>query len=293
VQLITWSADSSLVSLSTANMDANGNNVYSAVSLDGKTLATRSIWPVPDGWISDISPDGRLVAVVSSDMTSMSIYDLGNGNRDIIAISPGYYINNVTFSPDQKYFSVSSKDTLTVTLNSLPSGSEEKVLSGFETAAPEYTAGFKGNSSQIIWQARATLRLQDISSGMLGVSVNAEDFFAAYQLSPDGKVLAGAASKTINGVSTPAVMLWEAATGNEIRDLALPQYVSSLSFSADSSLLAVGTGSEVLVYEVSGGNLLATLTGHIGTTHNVAFSPDGLSLVSSGDDNQLILWRVK
>jgi WD40 repeat protein len=292
VASITWSTDSATLGLVVSNMDANGYNIYSATLLDGKSLAVKTVFSPPDGRITDISPDGRLAAVVSADMTSMSIYDLGDGNKDIVAITPGYLIGNVTFSPDGTSFALTKQESWEVVIHSLPDGSEVKTLTGFETAAPVFTAGFKGSSTKIVWVARATAQVQDIASGNLGTATNSEDFLSAYTLSPDGKILATAAEKTINGNSVPAVTLWSADSGAELLTLALAQSAQGLAFSADGSLLAVAEGNDVQMYEVGSGTLLATLSGHSGSTSQVAFSPDGLSLVSTGQDNQLILWQV-
>ncbi len=294
VLLFRWSIDSSVLGLSQQNEDANGNYVSSATFLDGRTLATKTTYTPADGRVSDISPDGRLVAAISSDLTSMSIYDLGDGNKDIVAISPGYLINNVTFSPDGKSFAISSNDTWMVSIHSLPGGEEVKILSGFETAAPVYDAGFRGNNDAIVWHARATLQTQNVASGTMGGTTSSEDFLSAYQLSPDGKTLAGATLKTIDGKYPAVVTLWDAATGSEVKNLVFSENagITSLDFSPDGSLLAVTTGNDVQVWDVANGSALVTLTGHAAVTSLVAFSPDGKSLVSTGQDNQLILWQV-
>jgi WD40 repeat protein len=292
VQLVRWSADGSVLGLSTANVDANGNNIYTATLLDGKTLATKTVFSPTDGHISDISPDGRLVAVISNDFNSLTIYDLGDGNKSVAVITPGYSINGVTFSPDGKSFTISSNDTWQVVLYSLPNGSVVKTLTGFETAAPVYDAGFRGTNGTILWHARATLTLQDVSNGSMGATVSGEDFYNDYQLSADGKLLAGTTDKTISGNMVNVITLWDAATGNLLKDIQLPDIASAIAFSPDSSLIAATVGSNVLVYETASGNLLATLSGHSSTARLLAFSPDGVSLVSTGEDNQLILWQV-
>jgi WD40 repeat protein len=292
VQLIRWSSDNSVLALSTANMDAAGNNIYSAVLLDGKNLTTKDVWSPAEGRIADINYDGRLVAVISGDNSSMSIFDLGDGNKEIAVNSLGYLINGVSFAPDGNSFALSSFDNWQVDLRSLPNNNEIKTLTGFETAAPIYEAGFRGSSSTIIWKARATIQLQEIASGAMGTRVSGEDSYSGYELSPDGTILAGAAARTINDVFTPTVTIWNAADGSELRTLTFAQSATGMDFSADGTLLAVATGTDVQVFEVSSGNLLATLVGHSDLAKLVAFSPDGLSLVSTGQDNQLILWQV-
>jgi WD40 repeat protein len=292
VLTIVWAKDSSTLGIITQNTDANGNWVSSAVILDGETLAMTAFYNAPEGRIAALSPDGKSSAVISADMTTMNIYDLSDGNRDAVSITPGYLINDVTFSPSGKYFTISSNESWLVSLHSMPDGAEVQTLTGFETAAPIYNAGFKGSNDAIVWHARATIQTQNVSSGKMGIATSSEDFVDYYALTPDGKLLASAAMKTIDGNNTSTVTLWNAASGSEVRILILEQAVSCMTFSADGSMLAVGSGNNILVYEVSSGSLLATLSGHSGLPMAVAFSPDGYSLASAGQDNQLILWQV-
>ncbi len=292
VQTLVWSVDSSGLGLVTANNDASGNYVYSATLLNANNLAVLNLWSAADGRIAAFAADGHTIAVISKDLSALTLFDLSNGtSKPMVTFNPGYMINNVTFSPDGQYFSVSSMDNWSVNIYAMD-GSEVKTLSGFETAAPVYDAGFAGNSSTVIWHARATAQLQDLNSGMMGIKTSSEDFLSAFTLSQDGKILATSAGKTINGNFTPAVTLWDTASGNELGDLMLEQTATGLSFSPDGSLLAVSSGKEVQVWNVATITKLVTLTGHNDLAGQVVFSPDGKSLISSGADNQLILWQV-
>jgi len=291
VQSITWSSDGNVLGLVTSNMDANNNSVYSAALLDGHTLALKALWAATDGMISALAPDGHTAAVISKDFTKVTLFDLADGNKAVVMITPGYLINNVTFSPDGQYFTFTSMDTWSVSVHTM-NGSEFKVLSGFQTAAPVYDSGFAGNSNLLVWHARATAQLQDLASGTMGPSTSGEDFLSAFRVSPDGKILATSAGETINGTFTPAVTLWDTTSGSEIRTLMLSQTATSLNFSPDGTMLAVAAGGEVQVWKVASGTKLVSLAGHGDQTNLVAFSPDGKSLVSTGADNQLILWQV-
>lgn len=292
VQSLTWSSDSSVLGLVTANNDANDNYVYSATLLDGKILNLINIWAAADGMISGVAADGHTIAVISKDLNSLTLFDLSNGtSKPVGALTPGYQINNVTFSPDGKYYSVSQMDAWSVSVYGMD-GSEVKTLSGFETAAPVYFAGFAGSASAIVWHARATAQVQGLDSGTLGASTGSEDFLSTFTLSSDGKVLATSAGKTLNAAFTPAVTLWDADSGSVLGDLVLEQTASGLSFSPDGSLLAVTVGNNVQVWDVAAKTMLASLSGHTDVAGQVAFSTDGKSLVSSGADNQLILWQV-
>lgn len=293
VQQMSWSADGKTLGLISQNIDANGNSTFSATILSGTELTLKAVWLAPNnGQFAAIGADGCKAAAISSDMRSVDVYDLCDSLRDIISLTPGYTVGNVTFSPDGKYMTVSDYDNMAANLINLPDGSLNKTLNGFTTAAPVFTVGFKGESNDLVWKARATLQLQNLASGALGPAFNHEDFVSDYQVSPDGTVLASAAGKTIDGDFKPAVTLWNTASGSELRTLVLENPAQSVSFSVDGTLLAVAEGNDVQVWETASGNLLATLKAHTAAVSIVAFSPDGNSLASVGQDNQLILWQV-
>ena len=68
--------------------------------------------------------------------------------------------------------------------------------------------------------------------------------------------------------------------------------VNSVAFSPDGKTLASDGGDgTVILWEVSTGKRLRTLTGHIGGIA-VAFSPDGKTLASGSWDGTVLLWDL-
>jgi dipeptidyl aminopeptidase/acylaminoacyl peptidase len=292
VKTLTWASDSSSLGLVSQNEDANGNAVFSATVLD-PALNIKYLLAASNGDVFvRVSPDGHEVAAISSDGNTATMYDLAQNNAAVVQISQGYRVYDITFSPDGNTFGLIDGDAMTVNLYTLSQSSDPYPLTGFTTAAPVFDASYAGNANTLVWHARGTLQLQDISTKTMGATFSHEDFVTAFTLSVDGKVLASASAKTVNGDEKPVVELWDAASGAETNDLILPQAATSLSFSPDGSLLAVATGNDVQVWNVASASLLTTLSGHSGLVDLVAFSPDGKSLVSYGQDNQLILWQV-
>ncbi|MHC6202356.1 WD40 repeat domain-containing protein [Breznakiellaceae bacterium SP9] len=96
--------------------------------------------------------------------------------------------------------------------------------------------------------------------------------------SPDGTQLVSGAGKT--------VILWDIATGREIRTLlGHSDYVSSVAFSPDGTQLVSGAGDwntdgTVKLWDAATGREIRTFSGHSGPVNSVAFSPDGTQLVS-------------
>jgi WD40 repeat protein len=112
----------------------------------------------------------------------------------------------------------------------------------------------------------------------------------ALAYSPDSKILVGSAG----GGPNSAIYLWDAASGQEIRQLhGHDNYVIALAFSPDSRLLASASWDHTIkLWESATGNEVATLAGHTEILTDLTFSPDGTLLASVAEDYTLRLWDV-
>ncbi len=98
--------------------------------------------------------------------------------------------------------------------------------------------------------------------------------------SPDGRLLAGAEGKHVG--------IWDVHKGG----LLLKLEGRMAAFSPDGKLLATAVRDAAQVWEIPSGNLVATLKGHVQDVMGIAFSPDGKTLVTGGDDRKVKLWNV-
>jgi WD40 repeat protein len=114
--------------------------------------------------------------------------------------------------------------------------------------------------------------------------------------SPDSRSLAGA-NRDI------AVVIWDSLTGQKLHSFSFsPWWISGIIYSPDGKTLAVGVCSktsptgcaeaDVLLLDIATGQVLHTLTGHVGSVEGLAFSPDGKTLATGSIDSTIRLWDV-
>ena len=242
------------------------------------------------GRVLDASPDGSRWAYDPDGTSSLILIDPADSDTDIIT-RPMQTIGDGRFTPDGKYLLTYSMDQWQATLWDAFTGEKVEEFEGFETAAPIYAVTPGADGQTLIWHARGTLQLQDMESGQMGSTFSHEDFITAFVLSPDGSVVATAAAGTINGNFTPAVYWWDAASGDKLAEMNFEYPIDSLSFSPDGDLLAVASGNFVTLVS-SNFKIVATLRAHDEVTGDVAFSPDGRTLLTAGSEGQLKVWQV-
>lgn len=246
-----------------------------AFSRDGHTLASTGadgsvlLWHRPPTVLTDFtnpltavsySPDGRLLAVASTDDGLVRLWDVRRPDRPrrlprVLAHED--QVPAVAFSPDGR---------------TVASGSKDGTVRLWDVSAPERPAP-------------------------LGDPLTAHDGGAlAVAFSPDGRTLAtGGEDDTVRlwDVRRPdrARPLGEPLRGHT-------DAVTSVAFARGGHTLASGSGDGTArLWHVDGGTRArpagAPLTGHEEQVNAVAFAPDGRTLATGSDDRTVRLWDVE
>ena len=112
------------------------------------------------------------------------------------------------------------------------------------------------------------------------------DSVYAVAFSPDGEILAGAG---YNG----QVKLWAASDWTLLGTLQDRRTTYALDFSRDGKVLASTGHSVVTLWSVDSGKEIVSLKGHSGWVRGTAFSSDGKTLVSGGEDGTVRVQNIE
>ncbi len=258
----------------------SGTNLY-PIHLDPADFGKPAALPVP-GTVLAFAPD--LSSVVANpgqgSNSPPAIYDLTGKLLHTLDEPAGY---GASYSSDSKLLAVSSSNELAVILYDVSTGQRLNKLSGFETAAPVYSAGIVPGNKTIYWISRATLEFQDVQTGRLGQKLNYTDFIGPFVFSPDGTRLA----LSVEG----KLFLYSVPDAKQLAVITLSETVSSLDISPDGKLLAGGYGPHLQIWDAATLAPIANLPVSDTSTGQVSFSPDGRYIVSEIEPNTVAIWK--
>jgi WD40 repeat protein len=306
--------------LNSLSFSPNGNLLASG-SLDGAiklwdTSPQQEVIPldsshlVGDGIVGDgisFSPDRQLLAstqkaVYENQKNLIKLWDVASHKEITILTGHWHWIKSVNFSPDGQWLASAAWDH-TIKLWNIRACIETTTCEASETLelpssqfvesvsfspngkllASAGNVGWGQNNDIQIWDVAT----RPINSKPIKILQGHKNFIASIRFSPDGKLLASAASDH-------TIKIWDVDAGIEIKTLeGHRDQVNEVSFSPDGKLLASASNDETIkLWNITTGIEIRTFTEHTGSVSRVIFSPDGKWLVSSSGDNTIKLWDV-
>jgi dipeptidyl aminopeptidase/acylaminoacyl peptidase len=237
------------------------------------------------------SPDGKILAVGGH---NIALFEVGEGEPQQRAILPTnifFGVKSLAFSTDGTMLAVAGGDkSVRLWDLSVQPAQQRQVLKDHVAAVTgvsfspdgKLLASCSDDNNALLWNVdggqateRGILKTNDVF-GVRAVAFNPKFSKVLATTSGNGQVriwdVSGAAPKQTGSLKTPGGIF-------EMR----------LAYSPNGREVAVA--SRRTVYLLSKGGPVA-LNGHKGNVKDLAYSPDGRTLASAGDDGRLILWNL-
>jgi WD40 repeat protein len=291
---LAFSLDSTLL--------VTGNQLRAAA--DGSALATYVVHPIGNGVAAAaISPDASYVALgIQGFNQNLDVYDALTGapvRTRISAHDNG--TTSVAFSPDGEMLASGGRDG-TVKFWRLPDVALIRTIGGTVGYHPRvFAIAFSPDGASLAVGGQGGVSVFNVAAGALDRTLtDVEATSLAY--SPDGELLASGhdAIDAEGQCSDCTIKIWNAADGTLVGTLPTTESnnngVGSLAFSADSSVLAAGSGDRIFdgvvrLFRVADGALIDTFEQDGAYVTDVAYSPDGALFALSRSDALVVVAR--
>jgi WD40 repeat protein len=193
-------------------------------------------------------------------------------------------ISSLDFNRDGSILASGSYDR-TIRLWNVDTGDLRKTLEG-HTDGVQHVAFSPTGLILASASDDGTIQLWDIKTGdVIKILEGHADWVGHVAFSPTGLILA-----STGGDGT--IRLWDIKTGEPLKTITPASRASFIVYSPDGNTLASTDRKVIHLWNAHSGELLRTLTGHIGYIYSIAFSPDGRTLTSGSRDGTMLLWKV-
>ncbi len=151
-----------------------------------------------------------------------------------------------------------------------------------------YFAGLTPDDKYYVLLTMDFCKVFEIPSGKEVANYKREDMddIVFVDMTADGKYISGHAD------AYGDFMINDILTGENIF-LAKDVSPQNAALNKDKNTLAIACGDwTVKIFDIAQNTQIQTLTGHIATCKGIAYTPDGKYLLSSAQDNQIIVWNI-
>ena len=215
------------------------------------------------------SPDGKTVALGSSGKIHLWNTEIGSG-LGISLLDENNDQNNLNNGNDDLAFPPGAMFHLMPNISALEFSPDGKKL----------VSGTMDGRVQM-WNTETGVELTPFFAGPnMDEAVN-QDPITTLALSSSGTLLAVGSEEKIR--------LFGSSQQPRLKDV--PHSTKSLAFSPDDTVLLAGLrNGRIELFDMTTGEKINTLSGHTSTVEVLVFSPDGKTLVSTGQDGTILVW---
>ncbi|MCA0457636.1 MAG: hypothetical protein LCI00_26960 [Chloroflexi bacterium] len=196
-------------------------------------------------------------------------------------------IASVAFSPDGKQLAVGTVDG-NVELWNVANGESQMVLSGHSDGVTTITFG-AGGYLLAVGTGSGDVRLWDATTG------EGSGFMQKHTGSVDSLAFQNEGFLVASGSAEGGVQLWDIASSGEqavLADESNPIPVGGLAFSPDGTILAVGGGGTLQLWDVATNTMQTSLETGATDISALSFSPDGSTLIYGGSGSGIWVWDL-
>ncbi|HSB00238.1 MAG TPA: WD40 repeat domain-containing protein [Anaerolineales bacterium] len=295
VRSLAFTPDGAVLAVAVGNDEDFSVHLWDAVN--GESLGTLDghtgiVWDVA------FSPDGEMLASVSSDRTA-KVWDWRNKTLLKSLDFPGEVVS-VRFSPDGQTLAVGGVDELqnqiqNAAIWTYSVGSWKPLLKLPEYLNVSAMAYSPKGGILIGGGASRNIQVWNASDGVRISTLNHAHQVSRVAISPDGSTLASATCETVvyPECADGGVWLWDLPSGKLLRKLTgFHDFVENVAFTADgSSLIAASRDGTLRFYDTTNYQSLFELTSPGGISA-LAISPDGGLLGTGNNNGEVHLWKI-